>query len=355
MANVTWTVPNKNGSYDGDYVIKQFTSMTINSGDTVTVDQPCRGLFIYVQGDCTINGTLTMTARGASANPTSSGANDSSAVGSNGIRIGMFTSGGSSTFTNDGSGFAGCGTGVKTAVANNLNLVGNGQIFTIARTGASGGVTPNHGNQDSSRGDAGDNGSGGSLGGGGSGGDAWGNMNQNGTRGGSATCFSGGSGGGGYNGNDSAPNSGAGSNTGGQGGTGSTNHNAICSGGAGNPDGGNADTNGSASFTAANGTGGVIWLVVGGNLTIGASGQILARGVDGRDISSNNGYDWQSTGGGSGGGSIHLLYRGTYTNNGTVSASGGGYGSASHEGYGNGHGAVGGNGGNGSVVTAQIL
>ena len=59
MANVTYTVPNKNGSYDGDMVLKQYTSMTINSGDTVTTDQPCRGLFIYVTGDVTINGTLS--------------------------------------------------------------------------------------------------------------------------------------------------------------------------------------------------------------------------------------------------------------------------------------------------------
>ncbi len=63
MADVTYTVQNKVGSYDGDMVIKEYTSMTINSGDTVTVDQPCRGLFIYVQGDCTIDGTLSMTAK----------------------------------------------------------------------------------------------------------------------------------------------------------------------------------------------------------------------------------------------------------------------------------------------------
>ena len=48
MANVTYTVPNKNGSYDGDMVIKQYTSLTIDSGDIVTVDQPCRGLMILV-------------------------------------------------------------------------------------------------------------------------------------------------------------------------------------------------------------------------------------------------------------------------------------------------------------------
>ena len=48
MANVTYTVPNKNGSYDGDMVVKQYNSMIIDTGDTVTVDQPNRGLFILV-------------------------------------------------------------------------------------------------------------------------------------------------------------------------------------------------------------------------------------------------------------------------------------------------------------------
>ena len=64
MANVTYTVPNKNGSYDGDMVVKQYTSINIDAGDTVTVDQPCRGLMILCQGDCTINGTLSMRSKG---------------------------------------------------------------------------------------------------------------------------------------------------------------------------------------------------------------------------------------------------------------------------------------------------
>ena len=52
-------------------VIKQYTSLTINCrGQTMTVDQPNRGLFIYVSGDCTINGTLSMTNKGGAANPT---------------------------------------------------------------------------------------------------------------------------------------------------------------------------------------------------------------------------------------------------------------------------------------------
>jgi hypothetical protein len=61
MANLTYTVQNKNGSYDGDMVVKQYTSVTINNGDTVTTDQPCRGMFIFCQGNMTVNGTLSMS------------------------------------------------------------------------------------------------------------------------------------------------------------------------------------------------------------------------------------------------------------------------------------------------------
>ena len=99
MANVTYTVPNKNGSYDGDMVVKQYTSMIIDAGDVVTVDQPNRGLFILVKGDCTINGTLSMTSKGGFINPTSSGGSDNNSVDANGLRLPFLTSGGSDSLT----------------------------------------------------------------------------------------------------------------------------------------------------------------------------------------------------------------------------------------------------------------
>ena len=107
MANVTYTVANKNGSYDGDMVIKEYTTMAIDSGDTVTTDQPCRGLFIYCQGNAVINGTLSMNARGAKGNPASSGGSDRNAVCLSGVQLGFLTRGGSETFTNDRTGFNG--------------------------------------------------------------------------------------------------------------------------------------------------------------------------------------------------------------------------------------------------------
>ena len=35
MANLTYTVANKNGSYDGDTVVKQYNSVTINTPNIV--------------------------------------------------------------------------------------------------------------------------------------------------------------------------------------------------------------------------------------------------------------------------------------------------------------------------------
>ena len=54
---------------DGDPVIKHYSSLTINSTKSLTTNSRNKGLVIYVTGDCTINGTLKMDARGASGNP----------------------------------------------------------------------------------------------------------------------------------------------------------------------------------------------------------------------------------------------------------------------------------------------
>ena len=66
---------------------------------------------------------------------------------------------------------------------------------------------------------------------------------------------------------------------GGAGGNGSSNHSyAGVGGGAGNPKGAGYGGNVSGG---GNGNGGVIWLIVGGNLTIGGSGVISANGNTG--------------------------------------------------------------------------
>ena len=94
------------------------------------------------------------------------------------------------------------------------------------------------------------------------------------------------------------------------------------------------------------GVGGLIWLVVGGNLTIGASGVITAVGTDGLPAPGSNGG---AGGGGTGGGAIMILHAGTYTNNGSVTASGGGPGGAV-----GGSSKSGGAGGAGGVHVAQV-
>lgn len=62
MAAYTWTVTNPNGS-DGDMVVRQYSSFNLSSGNTLTPSNDCRGVMIWVDGDATINGTITV--RGA--------------------------------------------------------------------------------------------------------------------------------------------------------------------------------------------------------------------------------------------------------------------------------------------------
>jgi len=348
MANVTYTVPNKNGSYDGDMVLKQYTSMTINSGDTVTVDQPCRGLFIYVTGDCTINGTLSMNLRGAFANPTSSGGSDSNAVNSNGLRLPMLTSGGSDTLTVANTLFNGCGNAVRNAIANQTSISGNGTILQSIRTNTSvDGYTNTTRNNITSYGTPSQKSSVANSTGTGGRGDYWMNnaRNQNYVYGGFSSCFGGGSGGGGWNGNgnNSDGNQSNATNYGGAGGNGASNHSyGGLGGGAGNPQG-----SGYASHSGAqDGTGGCIWLIVGGNLTIGGSGSIVANGGTGDSTSG----DFNSAGGGSGGGRIIIAHKGTYSNSGTVEAVGGNGG-----GSGQSYSEAGQKGMNGTVTVQQVL
>jgi hypothetical protein len=68
---------------------------------------------------------------------------------------------------------------------------------------------------------------------------------------------------------------------------------------------------------------------------------------------NGNGYEWCSTGGGSGGGSIKIAYKGTFTNNGTINVNGGLAGIPFNDGAGN-YSSEGGNGGNGTYTALQV-
>ena len=313
------TVPSKNGNYDGDMVVKDYSSLTINSSQTLTTDQPCRGMLIYVSGNCIINGTLSMTARGAAANPSSSGGSDASAVSSTGIRLPMLKSGETDTLA--AADFAGCGNTVVSAVANQPGISGNGKIYTIVRTGAAGGAGGVcYGGSCTGYGTVGSNGTTGQSGGGagGTAGASEGTGTLTAGSGAAGTCFSGGSGAGAqyfaWTSNWTGGNATA---YGGKGGIPNSEGWTLChsGGGAGNP-GGENQFNGYCGYNTDSGTGGLLFLVVGGDLTIGASGSIQAHGKPG----GAGGY---LHGGGSGGGNVVVLYAGSLSNSGSVTATGG--------------------------------
>jgi hypothetical protein len=340
--NTSLVVPNKVGSYDGDMVVMNYTDLTINSGVTLTTDQPGRGLLIYVQGNCNINGTLSMKGRGPYANPTIGGASDGNAVSSSGLQIPFRTELGSSSLTPSTSLFNGAGNAARTAISNHTPLNGNGTVLTLVRQGAAGGARTGGGTPISPN--PGSNGSIGQTGGGGSGGGYY-NESQAGA-GSYGSCFGGGSGGGGTHGSSTTPNATAWGGPGGNGGT--PNGGYDTPGGMGNPNGTWGSTGTQTSSTgrviSQNGTGGLIILVVGGTLTLGGQGLITADGSTDSIYSDTT----RAGGGASGGGNIVLAYKTAFINNGgSVSANGG-----ARWGWGDQAGAA---GGNGSVQTLQIL
>jgi len=351
------TILSTSGSYDGDMWVGNFKDLTIDSSVTLTTNRPCRGIFLYATGNVVINGTLSMTSRGAAANPTSSGGSDSNAVAANGLQLGMRTTGGSSSFTNDGSAFAGCGTTVKTAIANQGDISSNGDIFTVVRAGGAGGdSTPGGGRVVGGAGGAGGTVSGSiTLGGGGGGArNNWDQANSvGGYDGGIGGCFGGGSGGGGESSSSNSLTStgSVGASYGGTGGNGArgAHGDARSGGGGGNAGGTGRQGTKCCGYNGDAGTGGMIWLIVQGNLTVGGSATIEAKGRQGG--SATGAYLEGAGGGGTGGGAVQVMYAGALSNTGTVSAAGGSGGSGKWTAYG----GVGGDGGTSVVQVLGLL
>jgi hypothetical protein len=279
-------------------------NLTINSGQTFIPSN--RKLFtcIYVKGDLTINGSISMTARGANHSGTTKG----------NVRI----------------------------ITGTYSGVSNPQIPSDGGAGGSA-VTATNGNVNGTAGTAGTDGG---AGGGGAGG-ARANTGSSSTTAGSGsggTSFSGGAGGGGiWTNTTTATTAGSGTANGGAGGNGAraNNTNCSCFGGAGNPDGTSV---GPLSGTNADGTGGVLIIFVTGALT--GTGSIVANGVQG---SHYTGADLRGTsaGGSSGGGSVTILY-GSDSSSITPAATGGasapGTGSCTSGTCSGGSGGAGGNG-----------
>jgi hypothetical protein len=61
--NINWET--STGEHDTGVVIKNFTSLTIDAGTVVTAAHRAKAMLVYVTGDCTINGELSMSKRGA--------------------------------------------------------------------------------------------------------------------------------------------------------------------------------------------------------------------------------------------------------------------------------------------------
>lgn len=314
--------------YCGDMVFRAYRDLVIDEGVTITTEYPCKGLYIYCDGDCIINGTLSMTARGAKFDPqgedvpcrprceaflnitftypyTAEQLEDYirryiQSIAENGIPQAVWPS----------------------YIINNIYEIPANEedLTTVPAVGASGGATK----APSGKGNAGANGTNRQSGGGGGGAKYY---SGTGGAGGAGTAHSGGSGGGG----GSYGTGGAGSSVGGAGGNG---NGTNTGGGAGNP-GGNYGTG------SGLGTGGLIILIVRGNLTIGATGIIESKGTAGKNAPETS----STGGGGSGGGSINIFYGGTYTKNGSVLATGGDGGTGFY---------AGGKGGDGCITETEI-
>lgn len=238
-------------------------NLTINAGQTFI--PPVRKLFtvLYVTGNLTCNGSISMTARGANHSGTGDSGGATTAVN---IRI---------------------GTGTFSAVV-------NPQIPVTGGAGAVGTTVDNA----VSSGTAGTNGA---TGGGGAGAKFGGVRSGGGAAG---TCFTGGTGGGGT----SSGTAGTGEASGGKGGNGSG---GATAGGTGNPGGNSGGVNGLVGGT---GTGGTLIVIVGG--TLSGTGTIAANGVNGVRPPG------AMAGGASGGGSVTVLY-GTDSSSITPTATGG--------------------------------
>ena len=280
--------------YDGD--------LTINSG-TLTATTRKRGLFLWVRGDLTVHGAISMSARGAIA------------------------------------------AGQNLAIYRRADT----SVFTIPAAGAGGGASRG-GYGTSYNGAGGAAGTGGRSGGGGSGGQHSNSCTTYSGAGAAGTSWSGGAGGGGVSRLGSNGNAAGGTSNGGAGGWASAYQTGgvyfkYAGGGAGNNGGAGA---GAGGYVGGNGTGGLLVVFVEGDVLI--DGSLSARGSNGGGTNAG-GTAWNAGGGASGGGSVNLLYRGTLTNTGSLTAAGG-TGGAGHC-----HGAVcqsGGNGGAGSVTVAPL-
>jgi hypothetical protein len=310
-------------------IVKQYRSFRLNAGHTMTVNNPCRGLVIYVQEDCIIDGTIDMSQKAGLA--------------PNGEIVPML-------ITKDIMQYYRLTT---TLQALKGGAGGNGGY------GGSTLATDTSGRQTSVGIGGGGRQNLGGFGGGGSGGGL--DFGNKGGIGGSITFAE-------LGGGDSEQLIRSASNISGRNGmfgsgatgavsltTGSTaGKGGKCNGGGGGGSGAGSSGSSSAGGDGAP-AGGFICIIVGGNMTL--NGTIRANGGNGGNGSASvgtggtGGSGGGGGGGGAGGGVIAVYYRGTFTNNGTLQVNGGSGGSG---GAGSGSGEAGGPGQSGSVGTVHV-
>lgn len=298
--------------------IKVFGDMNIDAGVTFSPD--ARKLFtvVHITGNLVLNGTISMSRRGANH-------------GSEGITAATVKIDGTRTISATGTSG---GTSITSNAASSGNNGADASQINILQTG-----------------------------GGGSGGVYTDGANSSGPTSGSGTSgtsFSGGSGGGAIyiTGSYSGPAAGDGTANGGAGGNGIVSllgsiTNGSAGGGGGNPGGsGASDTDPvPGSLTGTSGTGGILVVIVDGILT--GSGTIEARGADGGTYESP--YYYGVSGGGGSGGGIAVLMTKQNNSSVTLDASGGAGGASYGEAVGGTPpGGKGGDGGNGSTLVVAL-
>ena len=287
MAAYTLNVTNANG-HDGDMVLRQYSSFNLSAGNTLAPNNDCRGVMIFVDGDATIDGTITVVGAYGGTPADNSWNMGIIKNGSTGVTF-------SNSITEWGAGSTDA-NGNLTSLTTIMNskfpdFTNNGEvIFSGSNTG---------------------DGSGGCGYGGGATNEGQNSNNQ-------GSPFSGGAG----NAGDIGQANAAATRYGGQGGDGGGTAYSM-GGGAGNPRG--ARNGGST-------TGGLFFLMASGD--INGSGTIDCNG-------SAGGYAGFSSvetlyaygGGGSGGGRIILIARGTISNSITCNVNGGSGGGAAGSKY----------------------
>lgn len=295
---------------DGDPVVRTYDNFTINEGHTVTTVNRCKGLYLFINGDLTINGILSMTARGANAPGKFVGIlpnTDEILFNSTDI----FTDKGIITLPADG-GSGGATVGGTSNLTVRVDGLNGATKFRGSGGGASGGANLHYSDRIAQAKST-----------------LWSGPGS------AGTSFSGGSGGGGVASRYGGGSAGSGNIDGGIGGNGR----AVAAGsrgtagGTGGAGAAGPGTNGWAEFSAdgdvkfdtgfGNGAGGLIILIVKGNIIIGPTGKILSRGTQSPGISSYGNPATVATGGGSGGGITMLFHNGEFQNDGEISLTGG--------------------------------